>query len=104
MVVSVEPYVFILFVVVAKLYVSVLLIVVDVDSFEKEASSLATQPIHPGNLPLVLSVSKLADVLQIGRNSAYYLVRSGQIRCIRIGRSIRIPQAALLEYLDLKTK
>lgn len=64
---------------------------------------MAAQPIHPGNLPLVLSVSELADVLQIGRNSAYYLVRSGQIRCIRIGRSIRIPQAALLEYLDLKT-
>lgn len=52
------------------------------------------------NLPVVLSVQQLAEVLQIGRNSAYDLVKSGQIRSIRIGRTIRIPQAALLEYLN----
>ena len=56
-------------------------------------------PITPDNLPVVLSVQQLADVLQIGRNSAYDLVKSGQIRSIRIGKTIRIPQAALLEYL-----
>lgn len=52
------------------------------------------------NLPVVLSVQQLAEVLQIGRNSAYDLVKSGQIRSIRIGKTIRIPQAALLEYLN----
>lgn len=52
------------------------------------------------NLPVVLSVQQLAEVLQIGRNSAYDLVKSRQIRSIRIGRTIRIPQAALLEYLN----
>lgn len=57
-------------------------------------------PITPDNLPVVLSVQQLAEVLQIGRNSAYDLVKSGQIRSIRIGRTIRIPQAALLEYLN----
>ncbi|MDO4175124.1 MAG: helix-turn-helix domain-containing protein [Eubacteriales bacterium] len=34
----------------------------------------------------------------MGRNAAYQLVNTGQIRSIRIGRTIRIPQAALLEY------
>lgn len=52
------------------------------------------------NYPLVLTVPELADVLHIGRNATYDLVNSGEIRCIRIGRSIRIPQSALLEYLD----
>ena len=52
------------------------------------------------NLPVVLSVQQLAEVLQIGRNSTYDLVKSGQIRSIRIGKTIRIPQAALLEYLN----
>jgi excisionase family DNA binding protein len=52
------------------------------------------------SLPLVLSVADLAQVLQIGRNAAYELVNSGQIRIIRIGKNIRIPQASLLEYLD----
>lgn len=51
-------------------------------------------------LPLVLSVPDLAKVLHIGRGSAYQLVNSGNIRIIRIGKNIRIPQSALLEYLN----
>lgn len=54
----------------------------------------------PDNLPLVLSVPELASVLHIGRNAAYELVNSGQIRSIRIGKNIRIPQSALLDYLN----
>lgn len=58
--------------------------------------------IKPESIPLVLSVPELAAVLGIGRNSAYHLVKAGKIRCIRIGKNIRIPQAALLEFLDMK--
>ena len=54
----------------------------------------------PDNLPLVLSVPELACVLNIGRNAAYELVNSGIIRSIRIGKNIRIPQSALLDYLN----
>jgi excisionase family DNA binding protein len=39
-------------------------------------------------------------VLHIGRNAAYDLVNSGQIRCVRIGKNIRIPQSALMDYLN----
>ena len=56
------------------------------------------------NIPLVMTVEEMAAILQIGRNSAYNLVKSGQIRCIRIGRNIRILQAALLEYLNNTNK
>lgn len=59
-----------------------------------------SEPVFNESLPLVLSVMELAEVLQIGRNSAYQLVNSGRIRVIRIGKCIRIPQAALLEYLN----
>ena len=38
-------------------------------------------------------------VLDIGRNTAYELVRSGQIRNIRVGRQIRVPKDAVREYL-----
>ena len=54
----------------------------------------------PDNLPLVLSVPELAAVLHIGRNAAYELVNTGKIRSIRIGKNIRIPQSALLDYLN----
>ena len=47
-------------------------------------------------LPMILRVE---DFLGIGRNTAYELIRSRQIRSVRIGRQIRIPREALLEFL-----
>ena len=38
-------------------------------------------------------------ILGIGRNTAYELVRSGQIRSIKIGRQIRVPRDAVAEFL-----
>lgn len=52
------------------------------------------------NLPLALCVDDLMSVLGIGRNFAYALVRSGQIRSIRIGNQIRIPRDALKDFLQ----
>ena len=51
-------------------------------------------------LPLVLSVPQVAEILEIGRNTAYDLVRCGEIRSIRIGRQIKIPKDALNELLQ----
>ena len=51
-------------------------------------------------LPVTLRVEDLMPLLGIGRNTAYQLIRSGQIRSVRIGRQIRIPREALLEFLD----
>lgn len=53
-----------------------------------------------GELPLTLRVEDLMPILGIGRNTAYELVRSGQIRSIRIGRQLRIPKEAVQEYLS----
>ena len=54
-------------------------------------------------LPLVLRVEDLMPILGIGRNTAYELVRCGKIRSIRIGRQLRIPKDALVEYLSAGT-
>ena len=51
------------------------------------------------DLPMTLRVEELMPILGIGRNTAYELIRSGQIRSIRIGRQIRIPRDALLEFM-----
>ena len=53
----------------------------------------------PHDLPMTLRVEDLMPLLGIGRNTAYELIRSGQIRSVRIGRQIRIPRDALLEFL-----
>ena len=50
-------------------------------------------------LPVTLRVADLMPLLGIGRNTAYELIRSGQIRSVRIGRQIRIPREALLDFL-----
>ena len=53
-------------------------------------------------LPLVLRVEDLMPILDIGRNTAYALVRSGKIRGIRVGSHLRIPRDALIEFLQGK--
>lgn len=57
------------------------------------------RPTSFDDLPLTLRVEELIPVLGIGRNTAYDLVRSGQIRSIRIGRQLRIPKDAVLDFL-----
>ena len=51
-------------------------------------------------LPLTLRVEDLTSILDIGRNTAYELVRCGTIRSVRIGKQLRIPKDALVEYLS----
>ena len=51
-------------------------------------------------LPLTLRVEDLMPILDIGGNTAYELVRCGTIRSIRIGKQLRIPKDALVEYLS----
>lgn len=60
---------------------------------------MAERPTSYDDLPLTLSVRELMPILSIGRNTAYGLIRSGQIRSVRIGRKIRIPKAEVLRFL-----
>ena len=56
------------------------------------------------NLPLVLKVEDLMPILGIGRNTAYELVRCGQIRSIRVGRQLRVPRDAVAEFIGGKAE
>jgi excisionase family DNA binding protein len=49
--------------------------------------------------PLLLHVEDLIPILGISRSAAYLLVHKGEIRSVRIGRSIRIPRGALDEFV-----
>lgn len=51
-------------------------------------------------LPLTLKVEDLMPILGIGRNTAYELIRCGKIHSIRIGKQLRIPKQALIDYLS----
>ncbi|MFG6350207.1 MAG: helix-turn-helix domain-containing protein [Oscillospiraceae bacterium] len=54
------------------------------------------------SVPDVLTLSDLQNVLQIGRSTAYRLVRTREVRSIRIGRCIRIPKQFLAEYVQTR--
>ena len=50
----------------------------------------------------VLTVYDIMNILCICRNTAYNLLGSGQIKGFKIGRTWRVTQKALDEYLDKK--
>jgi excisionase family DNA binding protein len=45
----------------------------------------------------MLTVKEAAAILRVGRNQLYQAVARGEIRAVRIGRTIRIPKTALLD-------
>ncbi len=49
---------------------------------------------------LLLTIVEAARVLSIGRTTMYELVGAGEIDVVHIGRSARVPVAALEEYVD----
>lgn len=57
------------------------------------------RPTSFDDLPLTLRVEELMPILGIGRNTAYELIRSDQIRSVRIGRKLRVPKDAVLDFL-----
>lgn len=53
------------------------------------------------NQPLTLTVEQAAQVLGIGRSTAYELVRSGDLKHIRLRRRIVVPVAHLGDRLGV---
>jgi len=48
----------------------------------------------------IYTVDEIQDILGIGRNSAYNLVKSGVFHSVRIGGNIRISKMGFDEWLD----
>lgn len=51
-------------------------------------------------LPVALTVPEVSRLLRVGKNRGYELVRCGAIQSIRIGRRIRVPRQAVLDFLS----
>ncbi|MCX7626429.1 MAG: helix-turn-helix domain-containing protein [Candidatus Sumerlaeaceae bacterium] len=49
---------------------------------------------------ILLRVTEVAHLLGISRAKAYALVASGELPSIRIGRSVRVPRAALGHWIQ----
>ena len=46
-----------------------------------------------------LTVSEVATIMRVSKMTVYRLVHSGELEAIRVGRSFRVPEAAVNQYL-----
>jgi excisionase family DNA binding protein len=46
------------------------------------------------------TVEQVAKMLHIGRDKVYYLLRTGQLKSIKIGKSRRITDQQLAEFIE----
>lgn len=56
------------------------------------------------NYPDILTVKQVQQMLQIGRDNTYNLIRCGRIPSIRFVRQIRIRKADVIAFLDKQQK
>lgn len=50
--------------------------------------------------PTLLTVREVADILRVHQRTAYRLITGGSIKAIKIGSQWRVPENALMEFLE----
>lgn len=50
--------------------------------------------------PTLYTVQEIAEALRVHSRTAYRLVKEGKIKGIKVGSQWRIPESALLEYIE----
>lgn len=48
----------------------------------------------------LLTIPEAAQVLGIGRSTLYELIGTGRVEVVHIGRAVRVPLAALIEFVE----
>ena len=46
-----------------------------------------------------LTVAEVATIMRVSKMTVYRLVHSGELEAIRVGRSFRVPERAVNQYL-----
>ena len=54
----------------------------------------------PTTDPLLLTVRQVAASLGVGRTTVYELIGTGELEVVHIGRSTRVPAAAMTEFVN----
>lgn len=52
----------------------------------------------------LMTIDELCEELMIGRNAAYHLLMSGELKGFRIGRIWKIPRINFQEYISKQCK
>ena len=52
----------------------------------------------------ILTVEDVMEILNIGKNAAYDLFRSGEIKCFRLKNRWKVPKQAVVDYINNQSK
>ena len=52
--------------------------------------------------PDVVSVDEIQEMLRIGKNAVYQLLKEGTIRSIKVGKRYIVPKKFIIEFLSQK--
>jgi excisionase family DNA binding protein len=66
--------------------------------------SIQRLSVVPLDMPLMLTIKQASERLSVSRSKLYEFIHSGQIKCVRIGRSIRIPRQELEIFIREHTE
>jgi excisionase family DNA binding protein len=66
------------------------------------AQPVGPMPQRPAPRPTVsfLTVAEVAAIMRVSKMTVYRLVHGGELAAVRVGRSFRVPQPAVRDYLD----
>lgn len=48
----------------------------------------------------VYKVSEVAEILQVHKETVYEIIRQNKLKCLRIGKVIRVPHLYLEEFIN----
>ncbi|HZG87294.1 helix-turn-helix domain-containing protein [Paenibacillus sp.] len=65
----------------------------------KPAEAIGAGVINFDEYPAVLDVTEVQEIMRVGRDSAYRLMRSGEFKVIRVGKQLRVAKSVFAEYL-----
>lgn len=56
-------------------------------------------PVGASSAPTFLTVAEVAAMLRVSKMTVYRMVHSGDLPAIQVGRSFRVPERAVEQYL-----
>jgi excisionase family DNA binding protein len=64
------------------------------------AASAGVHPVDPALAEVkFLTVAEVAGVMRVSKMTVYRMVHSGDLPAVRVGRSFRVPEKAVHDYL-----
>lgn len=60
---------------------------------------MSSAPRPLANDPKFLTVAEVAAVMRVSKMTVYRLVHAGVLQAVQVGRSYRVPESAVTDYL-----